>query len=417
MTTDQTKGVPTADNPIRILHVMKWLSSTENTGGKIRAYRVGEALSSFASVDAAGFVLPGEAPSGKEEHLAHYHRIYPFVMPRGFHYIQQALVPFTQGLSLRTARFLPRAFGLFVEKILRETRYDAIQVEELPLMASLNAIATDTPVIFSSHNVESELSYHLFRRRNPLTKILADAERRRTVREEKNALVRARAGLAVSGKDRDSLRRLSPGNILPVHVLPNCASDRFQPSSREGSGKGLLTVGAFGWYPNRDGLIWFVEEVLPLLRDRFPEEIIRVAGSGFGMGLRRKLARQGIDIFPDVPDMLPFLREARLLFVPLRIGGGSRIKILEAWASGLPVVSTTKGAEGLPYRHGVNMLVADNAKTFVAQIGSLLEDDGLYRNLRSEGLKESRNFRWSGMRAPLAKIYRSVLKHGEIVSS
>lgn len=417
MKTDGTNGALTADNPIRILQVMKWLSSTENTGGKIRAYRVGEALSSFASVDAAGFVLPGEAPNGKEDHLAHYHRLYPFVMPRGFPYIRQALASFTPGLSLRTARFLPRAFGIFVEKILRENRYDAIQVEELPLMASFNAIATDTPVIYSSHNVESDLSYHLFSRRNPLLKLLADAERGRTAREEKNAMVRARAGLAVSGQDRDSLRRLSPGNIPPVHVLPNCASDRFQPSLPEGLGKGLLTVGSFGWYPNRDGLIWFVDKVLPLLRSRFPEEIINVAGSGIGMPLRQKLARRGIDVFPDVPDMLPFLREARLLFVPLRIGGGSRIKILEAWATGLPVVSTAKGAEGLPCRHGVNMLIADDAETFAAQIGRLLENDGLYRNLRSEGLKESRHFRWSLMQAPLAEFYSRVLKHGEIVSS
>lgn len=417
MKTDPTKGVPAAGNPIRILQVMKWLSSAENTGGKIRAYRVGEALSSFASVDAAGFVLPGEAPNGKEDHLAHYHRLYPFVMPKGFSCIRQVLASFAQGLSLRTARFVPPAFGMFVEKILRETRYDAIQVEELPLMASFNAIAANTPVIYSSHNVESELSYQLFSRRHPLLKLLADTERGRTAQEEKNAMARARAGLAVSGQDRDFLRRLSPGTAPAIHVLPNCASDRFQPSLPEELGKGLLTVGSFGWYPNRDGLTWFVDEVLPLLRKRLPEESIRVAGSGIGMPLQKKLARQGMDVFPDVPDMLPFLQKARLLFVPLRIGGGSRIKILEAWATGLPVVSTARGAEGLPCRHGVNMLIADDAETFAARIGRLLEDDGLCRRLRLEGLKESRHFQWSGMQAPLAEFYTSVLKNGEAGSS
>ena len=417
MKTARVDGPLSTGKPMRILHIMKWLSSMENTGGKIRAFRLGKALASFASVDAAGFILPGEEPAGNEDHLSHYKRLYPFPMPQGIPFIRNVLASFTHGFSLRTARFLPEAFGTFLEKILRENHYDAIQVEELPLMACLSRIPPDIPVIFSSHNVESELSNRLFSRGNPFMKRLAAMEYRRTVQEENNALIRARASLAVSDRDRDSMLGLFRGKISNIHVLPNCASDRIQPSSREFPGRGLLTVGSFGWYPNRDGLAWFADKVLPLLRKKFPEEIIRVAGSGIDMPLRRKLVRQRIEVFPDVPDMLPFLQEARLLFVPLRIGGGTRIKILEAWAAALPVVSTGLGAEGLPYRHGVNMLIADDAGTFATEIGRLLEDDGLYRTLRSEGLKESQNFRWSGMSAPIAEIYRSVLAGGETASS
>ncbi|MFO7570498.1 MAG: glycosyltransferase family 4 protein [Smithellaceae bacterium] len=401
---------------MRILHVMKWLSSSENTGGKIRAFRIGKALSSFARVDAAGFVLSGEEPTGNENHLSHYHRLYPFPMLRGVPRMREVLTSFTQGLSLRTTRFLPGTFGIFLKRILRENRYDAIQVEELPLMASLHCVPLDIPVIFSSHNVESELSYRLFSNRNPFIKRLAAMESRRTMQEEINALARARVSVAVSERDRDLMLTLCRGRISDIRVLPNCASDRFQPSPQGLPGRGVLTVGSFGWYPNQDGLMWFVDQVLPLLRKAFPGEIIRVAGSGIGRTLRKRLAHQEIRVFPDVPDMLPFLQEARLLFVPLRIGGGTRIKILEAWAAGLPVVSTSIGAEGLPYRPGVNMLIADDAKTFAAAIGRLLDDDGLYGMLRSEGLKTSQNFRWSGMSTPFADIYKNVLKNREIAS-
>jgi glycosyltransferase involved in cell wall biosynthesis len=417
MKTAGKDNAPTAVDKIKILQIVKWLSPSENTGGKIRACRIGKALSSFAVVDAAGFVLPGEEPTGKEDHLSHYNRLYPFPVVRGTRFFREVFTSFSRGHSLRTARFLPGAFGPFVENILRENHYDAIQVEELPLMAVCDSIDLDIPVIFSSHNVESELSRRLFRRRNPFIRSLAGVEYGRTMREERDALARAHASLAVSEKDRDSLRQLFHDNVSPIHVLPNCAHDRFQPSVQKMLGRGMLTVGSFGWYPNREGLMWFVDKVLPLLRKKFPEEIIRVVGSEMGPSLCRKLKRQAIDVHADVPDILPFLQEARLLFVPLRIGGGTRIKIVEAWAAGLPVVSTTLGAEGLPYRPGVNILMADDETGFASEMSRLLEDDNLYRNLRSEGLEESRKLRWSTMNPLLAEIYRNVMKDREVVAS
>lgn len=408
-------GAPSSARKIKILQLMKWLSPVENSGGKIRSFRLGKALSSFAEVDAAGFAVPGEESTGKEEHLSHYHRLYPFSVSQGTRYFYEVLASFTRGLSLRTARFLPGEFGKFVERIVRENRYDAIHVEELPMMVSLSAAFLDIPVIFSSHNVESELSYRLFDRRNPFFKFLANREYRRTVREERNAVVRARVSLVVSEKDRDSLLRLFGTKIPPIHVLPNCAHDRFQPSVQQMPGKGLLAVGSFGWYPNREGLTWFMDEVVPLLRKKFPNEVIRVVGSEMGMALRRNLERQGIEVHADVPDILPFLQAARMLFVPLRIGGGTRIKIMEAWAAGLPVVSTSLGAEGLPFHPGVNMLIADGAIEFAEEISRLLEDDGLYNRLKSEGLKESKALRWSGLDKVLTEIYRNVLDNREIM--
>jgi polysaccharide biosynthesis protein PslH len=410
----ETNGTPQATKTIRILQLMKWLSATEDRGGKIRSFRIGRALSSFAQVDAAGFVLNGECPDGSKDHLSHYNRLYPLPICRGSAAVGEVMTAFAGGLSLRTARFFPRMFGSFVEHVLRETRYDAIQVEELPLMSSIGVLYPDLPVVFSSHNIESELSLRLFRRRNPLFRLLANMEYKRTIQEETKAVALARACLAVSERDCEALRLLSNRNENPIHVLPNCAHDRFQPSDREKPGKGLLFVGTFDWYPNREGLLWFMDEVLPLLRKHSPTVTVRVAGSGIRLPLRRKLERAGIEIHSDVPDILPFLQEARLLFVPLRIGGGTRIKIVEAWAAGLPVVSTTLGVEGLPYRPGVDMLVADDSVAFVAAVRRLLEDDDLYSNLRLEGLQKARDFRWSSLTSPLAEIYKNVLKDREV---
>jgi glycosyltransferase involved in cell wall biosynthesis len=395
---------------LRILQLAKWLSPREDTGGKIRACRIGGALASFAEVDAAGFVPPGERLEGTEEHLSHYGRLYPLTAGPAREKAGEILSGFAAGLSLRTARFFPGRFRSFLEMILREERYDVLQVEELPLMSALAPLPHALPVVYSAYNVESELSPLLFRRRNPLLRLLAEMEQRRTRREEIRALKRAGACLAVSDKDGDALRRLSSPGAPPVFVLPNCAQDRFRPSPRRAGREEILSVGSFGWHPNADGMSWFLDHVLPLLRREAPGAVVRIAGSGIGRLLRRRMERRGVQVHPDVPDILPFLQNARLLFVPLLVGGGTRIKILEAWAAGLPVVATSVGADGLSCRPGEDILIADDPAGFAGAVSRLVKDDGLYEKLRSEGLKRARDHRWSGLAAPLREAYRVALR-------
>ncbi len=382
----------------------------EDTGGKIRSFRIGRALSTFAQVDAAGFVLPGDRPDGNCDHLSHYQRLFPLPICRGAVAAGAALKAFAGGLSLRTGRFFPAVFSSFMKDIVPPGRYDAIQVEELPLMSAVRGCFPDTPVIYSSHNVESALSPDLFARRNILLRQIAGIEAGRTLVEEQKAMARSCACLAVSEHDRDALVGLAGGCKTPGYVLPNCAQDRFQPGPPAGSDAALLTTGSFGWYPNREGLFWFVDEIMPLLKREIPSLRIHVAGSGIDFRFRRILSRKGIRVYPDVPDMLPFLQGARLLFVPLRIGAGTRIKILEAWAAGLPVVSTSCGADGLNGRPDGDILIADDAASFARAMRAVYQDDRLYARLRSEGLNRAQSLRWSSLAGPLKNIYADILR-------
>ena len=397
---------------MRILQLVKWLSAREDTGGKIRSFQLGRALASFACVDVVGFVRPGESVSGREEHLSHYDRLYPIPFNDAARNATTALAGFAAGLSLRSARFSDPAYRRSIDKILSENHYHAVQVEELSLMNHLGSRWRNLPIIYSAHNLESHLSPATVAGGNPLFRFLAGTERRRTVVEERRAVERSRACLAVSNQDRDSLLELCPGNRTPVHVIPNCAHDRFQPSLEPVSKDEILAVGCFGWYPNEDGMRWFMEAVLPGLRMMQPRLVIRVAGSEIGPSLGRKLRKCGFFVYPDVPDVLPFLQHARLLVVPLRIGGGTRIKIVEAWAAGVPVVSTGAGADGLPCRPGVDIVIADDPVHFAESIHSVLEDDLFYKKLRSEGLDQAKRLRWSGLAGALQGIYASALEEG-----
>jgi hypothetical protein len=127
---------------------------------------------------------------------------------------------------------------------------DAIQVEELPLMSSLGSLSLNFPVIYSSHNVESQLSSMIFKHRNLVLRFLSETERKRTAAEERRALALARACLAVSEKDRGILKRLSPEGTTPIYILTNCANDCFKPSFR-GFQERSSSVGCSGCIPMR----------------------------------------------------------------------------------------------------------------------------------------------------------------------
>lgn len=393
---------------MKILQVVKWLSSKDDTGGRIRSTRLGKALSSFAEVDVAGFSIHVGPCNGNKNHLSHYGAMYPLHIDNLPRQSIKILTGWTGGLSLRSARFFDPVCRRFLENIFKENRYDAIQVEELPLMSQLTGFPSEAPVIYSAHNVESQLSPMMFRHQNPVLRLLAGMERARTAREEKNAIVRSDACIAVSEKDRDTLRKLDPQGETPIYVLPNCADDRFTPSAEPVSKKEILFLGSFQWRPNAHGILWFMDEILPLLKRRDPHCLVRIVGSGISRSLYRKFMNRGLRVHGDVPDVLPYLQNARLLFVPLKIGGGTRIKIMEAWASGLPVVSTTTGADGLEYRQGVDILTADDPKEFAHSIHRILESHNLYLKLRSQGLINSKDLRWSGLSGRLEEIYTSI---------
>jgi glycosyltransferase involved in cell wall biosynthesis len=161
-----------------------------------------------------------------------------------------------------------------------------------------------------------------------------------------------------------------------VAVVPNGVdSDRFRPTPLP-SAPAMVFTGALYTPPNIDGISWFCREVLPLVHRRVPSATLTIAGLSPPPEVRRLADLEGVEVHPDVDDTVPFLAAARLAVVPLRIGSGSRLKILEAMAAGRPVVSTTIGAEGLDVEPGRHLTVADSADAFAAAACAVLEGGG-----------------------------------------
>jgi len=396
---------------MRILQLRKWLSARDDSGGKIRASGLARALSCFAQVDAIGFSSDSEATLRTAPCLAHYGAVYP-ITPKGpAARAPRLAIEVGRGHSLRSANFASAVYRRRVSAAVAEKDYDAIQVEELSMVANLPAPAP-VPVVYSGHNVESALATKLLRARGPWLKALGPVERRRTLVEERDALRRAVFSLAVSQADKVELETIGGGRCSPIHVVPNCAGDDLAPSDlalgRAAQPHRIVFAACFSWFPNMEAARWFLADVHPHLRRGGPPSVVHFVGSGLDPALARAIEAAGCVAHRDVPDLRPHLDGARIAMVPLRSGGGTRLKIVEAWASGVPVVSTVLGAAGLGGVDGVDLLLADAPAAFAAQLRRVLLDDALYHRLRENGLRRAASMRWSQQAPLLAALYATL---------
>jgi glycosyltransferase involved in cell wall biosynthesis len=189
--------------------------------------------------------------------------------------------------------------------------------------------------------------------------------------------------LVVAVSDED-LRAL-PVPPSQLAVIPNGVDTAsFSPTPLP-AGPRLVFTGALYTGPNRDGLQWFCREVLPLIRRQQPNATLTIAGMAPTADVAALGAVEGVNVLSDVADIRPFIGEARVVVVPLRVGSGSRLKILEALAAGRPVVSTTVGAEGLDLEPGRHLLLADEPAAFAEAVCRLIGDEASARSLVGPG--------------------------------
>lgn len=301
------------------------------------------------------------------------------------------------------------AYRQRLRELARERAFDLIHCEWTPYARFREGL--DLPWVVSAHNVESQV----WRR---LAETEPSAARRAYAREqarkmgalERRIFSRAPFATAVSEEDAVALRRLGCPRVA---VVANGVDlEAYAPApEREAHPRSLLFAGSLDWRPNQDAARWFVERVHPLLRregDYRLEVIGRRPPAGFGAGFPSEVTVVG-----DVPDVRPHLAKASVVVVPLRVGGGSRLKILEAFAAGRPVVSTRMGAEGLTAVEGRHLILADEPEAFALGILSLWSapDRGRDMARNARDLVEAR-YGWDGIARVQAALWREAAASG-----
>jgi glycosyltransferase involved in cell wall biosynthesis len=234
------------------------------------------------------------------------------------------------------------------------------------------------------HNVEYQIWQRLATlERRVARRTLLEVEWRKLRRCEAAVCAAADLTITVSEEDRRTLTDVAPDARI-ASVPTGVDATYFAPGGRREVPYRLVFTGSMDWYPNRDAVLYFSNTILPRIRARIPEVSFTVVGRNPGSHLA-SLARLGVTVTGTVPDVRPHIDEAALYVVPLRAGGGTRLKIFEALAMGKAVVSTTIGAEGLGVTSNRDIVLADDPDTFAHAVVSLLQDAPARRRLGRAG--------------------------------
>ncbi|MFT3925230.1 MAG: glycosyltransferase family 4 protein [Myxococcales bacterium] len=269
--------------------------------------------------------------------------------------------------------------------------------------------ANATKLVLDEHNVE----FDILRRTANATRFdrrVYNALNYRKLRREELRAWRSFDGVAFTSERDDGIARTEVPGVRTA-VIPNGVDvDAFRPDeSTPTTPLSVLFFGAINYFPNTDAVHFFVKEVAPLLARKHPNAVIRIVGPGAPPEVQA-LASERIQIVGFVEDLHKEIARATVVVAPLRIGGGTRLKIVEAMAVAKPIVSTTIGAEGIDVSHGRDILLADKPEDFAREIGRVLEDEGLQRRLGKAARETAEaHYSWSAAAQKLSAFYASLL--------
>jgi glycosyltransferase involved in cell wall biosynthesis len=271
-----------------------------------------------------------------------------------------------------------------IEKALRENTFDFVLFEHLSTAAAapmVKRLSPKTVRILDAHNVDHLLLAQELQK-SPDDRI-RKAALKKVYWQEHNLSRFVDFFFACSDLDRDILSQASgvPGFTVPNGVDCDYFSFDYRPGKSER--RKLIFSGWLGTQANQDALSFIADQVWPAIRETLPHLELDVVGGGIPDSLRGRLDAIGaLNLVGEVPDMRPYYRQASILLVPLRIGSGTRLKILEAMSQGNPVVSTGKGAEGLSMEPGRHFLLAETPREFSEAVRSLLREPGKFEKMR-----------------------------------
>ena len=300
-----------------------------------------------------------------------------------------------------------------IERVLRRDSFDVVQIEGVFLSAYAQRIRELVPHILLNsdmHNVESEvLSRYAKNEPNPARRLYAHRTATLLRQQEDLLLKTCDSHTVCSEIERQFLlsRDLNPR----VEVIPNGVDvNSFAQLPGEGTTRrSLIFVGAMDYHANVDGVLFFAKEAWPFIYQRRPDLQFVVVGSKPVPEVLKLQEQPGITVTGTVDDVRPYYYRALAAMVPLRIGGGTRLKILEAMAAGTPVISTTIGAEGIPVTHGQDILIADSAQEMIEAAVSLQQDSELWNGLITAGRKLAATYDWAAIGDKLLRFYDAQL--------
>jgi sugar transferase (PEP-CTERM/EpsH1 system associated) len=364
---------------VRILWLKTELLHPVDKGGKIRTYNMLKELKrehhvTYLTLD------DGTATAGERAKATEYchdlicipqHRREKFTP--GFYF--ELLLNLVSPRPYAIKKYESAAMLREITELERKNSFDLLVCDFLAPAGNVPR-TLNTPVVLFQHNVEAMIwKRHYEVQSNPLKKAYLYGQWRKMLRFEKEMCRRFDSVIAVSADDRDQMKREYAAEAV-YDVPTGVDTEFFRPSGLlEAAKQSMVFTGSMDWLPNEDAIRYFMREIMPLIKKKAPGATLTVVGRNPPPALV-DLSREdhSLVITGRVDDVRPYIEGAAVYIVPLRIGGGTRLKIFEAMAMEKPVVSTTIGAEGLGLTDGVELLLADAPETFADAVIKLFGD-------------------------------------------
>jgi glycosyltransferase involved in cell wall biosynthesis len=257
--------------------------------------------------------------------------------------------------------------------IIQREKIDLVHFDMLPL-AQYSKEITGIPYVLNNHNVESLLLKRRAENSNSFfEKVFFDNQAKRLHYFEINACVNAEETYVCSQTDLDILQRMAPLSKLTV-IENGVDTNYFSVHNNTHPEKDLVFVGGMGWFPNKDGILFFINEVLPKIITKLPSIKLVLVGKSDGVDIPKSF-QENIYTTGFVDDFRPIVANAKVYILPIRVGSGTRLKLLEAMSMGKAIVSTSIGAEGVELTQDKSIMYADDAETFANTIFELIGND------------------------------------------
>lgn len=349
-----------------------------NTGGRLRSFHLLQQLSQRHDISVITTHHPAEDQAELARHLPQCRLVtsvpHESVKRNSPRFLLMLLRSWFSALPVDLYKGRVREVHTLVARALDSGNFDLCVADFLFAVPNV-PLGGPVPVVFFAHNVE----YMIWQRLGTtvtgwLRRAVLALEWRKMRRYEGDACRRASLTVAVSEEDGRLLKLLAPS--ATIRAIPTGVDiDYFKPAltTRE-SAAALVFTGSMDWHPNEDAMVYFISTILPLVRCVIPDVSLTIVGRNPGEGMRKLAAAADVAVTGTVDDVRPWMETAAVYIVPLRIGGGTRLKIFEALAMGKAVVSTTIGAEGLPLTDGEHIVLADTPALFADRIIELLRD-------------------------------------------
>ena len=429
---------------MRVLHLSTNFFNAPMDGGQLRTWHLARLAANHHEVFFLGMHLPGNPPTEEALRMTRERIGEASVIERPCslaYRIKNAALSLTGGPPYTVRNYEFPKFAAALQRTLDQRGIDLVHAHH-PHTAQYWRLFRNKPSVYDAHNIYSQLwrGFADQNRKRPLVRLFA-LRQAASVRALEAKTVRSFDVTTVCS-DQDRVRALEWVPGATVFTIPNGVDcQAFSPHGEaDREPFSLVYTAALNAPANIDASVYFVEEILPGILQRFPQArlylvgrdpaaaVLRLARDNVNGALRRSSPEDTVNgalgrsssegtvfICPNVPDVRPYQARAEVFVVPLRIGSGTRIKILEAMAMGAAVVSTTCGAEGIDYTDGRHLLIADTPEAFVSAVGRLFENPGLRSDLGRNGRELAvRHYDWDSFEPLLGEVYEAaVQKHAQ----